>query len=676
EEAVAGSVRIPLGEGVAGRIMAERRPMIVDDLTAVEVANPFLREHLRSLLGVPLLVEQRILGVMHVDTIEQRQFTGEERDFLQLVADRVALAIDHARLFEAERSAREAAEVAQDRLQFLSETTASLAASLDYEATLNRLAKLLVPALADWCLITVPDQGVLRTVASAYTDDDLGQAMRELRDDFTVIDMDAPYGVGRVLRTGQPELLSSVTDANLQALAGDDAHHLDILRRLRPQSEIAVPLEAHGYVAGVVTLVSTSPQHHYTAEDLTLAGELARRAALAIENARLYGESQRALTQVAEIAEQIGHQAGQLNTIIEAIPGGVLVCDAAGQITRVNANAAALVGLVPGTIAQPLSARTARVLSSLDGEPLPRAEYPLDLALHGATRLDARYLLRQRLPDGKEHDITVQCSFAPIRDASGAITGAVAVATDISELYRLERQKEEFLSVASHELKTPLTTLKILTQLTHKRLEKLDLLEAGHAQRMERAIWRMERLIGDLLDVTRIDSGKLALHLDECDLVALCREAAAEQMEATERVVTLALPEQPVMVRIDVERIEQVLTNLLSNALKYSPPGSPVALQLTTSGDTVVVAVLDEGGGIPASALPQLFERFYRVPGVQVQSGSGVGMGLGLFITREIIARHGGRIWAESAVGSGSRFAFTLPLGGRRDVGAAGGEAS
>jgi signal transduction histidine kinase len=179
---------------------------------------------------------------------------------------------------------------------------------------------------------------------------------------------------------------------------------------------------------------------------------------------------------------------------------------------------------------------------------------------------------------------------------------------------------------------------------------------------MEHSIIRMERLVNDLLDVSRIESGRLALRLEPLDLVSLCRHVAAEQMAASEREIELELPREPTIVRADADRIDQVLANLLSNALKYSPQECPVTLSVRKEAENAVIAIHDEGSGIPQEALPHLFERFYRVPGVQVQSGSGVGLGLGLYITRELVERHGGQIRAESTPGIGTTFSVTLPL--------------
>ncbi len=236
------------------------------------------------------------------------------------------------------------------------------------------------------------------------------------------------------------------------------------------------------------------------------------------------------------------------------------------------------------------------------------------------------------------------------------------VAERTHQLQKALAAREEFISVASHELRTPLTTVKALAQLLHLRLERAGNTEAEKTTLMVSAIRRMELLIDDLLDSSRIDAGKLILHLESRDLVELCRQVIAEQQVTTMRAITFDAPSVPVVASIDENRISQVITNLLTNAAKYSPPETPIILGLTTREANAILWVSDQGPGISSVALPHLFERFYRVPGVEVQSSSRVGLGLGLYIAREIVARHGGRLEVDSEVGKGSTFTATIPL--------------
>ncbi len=229
------------------------------------------------------------------------------------------------------------------------------------------------------------------------------------------------------------------------------------------------------------------------------------------------------------------------------------------------------------------------------------------------------------------------------------------------ELREASQAKDVFLSIASHELKTPLTTIKALAQMTRRRLEQSGSPDASYLDRMERAIRRMEMLANDLVDVSRIQAGKLTLRMERADLAALARQVAYEQAALSERTALVDVPDTPIAIEMDTERIWQVLTNLLTNALKYSPTETPVAVTLSANGGEAVICVRDQGDGIPPHELEHVFERFYRGQDARIWNGSGVGLGLGLFISRELVERHGGRIWVDSTVGEGSAFYVALP---------------
>lgn len=392
--------------------------------------------------------------------------------------------------------------------------------------------------------------------------------------------------------------------------------------------------------------------------EATFLGEQAIASAhTAMDMARATAEDSRALTVALDAARaDLRRALDETETIIESIPDAVFVYDTSGEIVRVNASGAALLGL---TIEQVKDLFATYTLFFPDGGEAPRDHYLHLDALRGLIRRDQRFTLRKHETD---KGMQLLMSAAPIYSGAGRITGAVVVATDITELHQLERQKDEFLSIASHELRTPLTTLKGLTQLTRRRFQMAGQKEASYMLIMEKAIERMERLIRDFLDISRIEAGNLALRLERCDLNALCKEAVEEQSAASNRTIALEVPKKRLEIEADAERIGQVIINLLSNALKYSAVDRLVALTLTKDGNKAMVKIHDAGVGIPPDALPKLFERYYRVAGIDVQSGSEQGLGLGLFICRNIIERHHGQIGVESALGQGSIFWFALPL--------------
>ena len=238
-------------------------------------------------------------------------------------------------------------------------------------------------------------------------------------------------------------------------------------------------------------------------------------------------------------------------------------------------------------------------------------------------------------------------------------------------LREMNQRMDEFVSVASHELRTPLTTLKLFVDLLNKRSHLLTpqrqsitpFLDPHMFDLMERQVARLERLVGDLLDSSAIQAGRLALRLRPVDLATIVREVCDErQLTSQSHRMQCLIPRQSYPVIADSERISQVLTNFVTNALKYTPEGTEIVVRIQRRGDLARVSVADRGPGIPKAALPHLFDRFYRAPDVGTRSGSRMGVGLGLFISKTIVERHGGRIGVSSALGKGATFWFTLPL--------------
>ncbi len=235
-------------------------------------------------------------------------------------------------------------------------------------------------------------------------------------------------------------------------------------------------------------------------------------------------------------------------------------------------------------------------------------------------------------------------------------------------------QMETFLGIAGHELKNPLMSMQLGLQLVERRIRRLlrreradaidvELLLAPVAQ-AERQGERLERLVNDLVDVARIRGGRLEFRMAQTDLATIVREAVEGQRQANpERTLVLESPgEQLVPVTADAHRLGQVVTNYLTNALKYSPADRPVEVGLQVRDRQAQLWVRDAGPGLPPQEQEQIWERFHRAQGIEVQSGTGVGLGLGLHICRTIIEQHQGQVGVQSAPGQGSTFWFSLPL--------------
>jgi signal transduction histidine kinase len=250
---------------------------------------------------------------------------------------------------------------------------------------------------------------------------------------------------------------------------------------------------------------------------------------------------------------------------------------------------------------------------------------------------------------------------APVYKSAGELLGRIEVYSDVTEVRELERNKDNFLSLVSHELKTPVTSIKGYAQLLRRRASREHPPEQTVMayEIIERQATRMQELIDVLLDLSRLESGRLALQRGEVNLTDLVgRVSAMVQMTSDTHTLALQLPARPVWIQADERRIEQVIVNLLSNAVRYSPGGAAITVTLRVDAGYAEVAVADEGDGIPPDALPHIFEQFYRASG----NAETTGMGIGLYISKGIVEEHGGSIGVESQVGTGSTFTVRLPM--------------
>ncbi|GCE16269.1 hybrid sensor histidine kinase/response regulator [Dictyobacter kobayashii] len=233
-----------------------------------------------------------------------------------------------------------------------------------------------------------------------------------------------------------------------------------------------------------------------------------------------------------------------------------------------------------------------------------------------------------------------------------------------SELVAANATKDKFLDIVSQELKSPLSNLKGMTQLMRHQLERGDATTAVHQGLvdMERSITRTEVLVQDLLDTSLMETNLFVLKRQRYNLVDLCRQLLDEYTSRAVLSLNCELLGDPIEAEVDRDRFSQVLINLLSNARKFSKKGTAITITVQQSGYEVIVSIHDMGIGIPEEELPHIFEQFYRVPGVEIQSGTRTGLGLGLFIARKIVERHGGHIEVQTVLGQGSVFSVVLPV--------------
>jgi signal transduction histidine kinase/CheY-like chemotaxis protein len=418
----------------------------------------------------------------------------------------------------AEEAGRHLAAVERDA-RFLADASAALAGLVDYESTLQKVARLAVPSFADWCIVDMLDEdGSLRRLAVAHVDPAKVELAHELRRRYPP-DPQTSQGPWGVVRTGKPEVVPEITDDRLAASV-TDAGLLRILRGLGLRSYMGVPLSARGQVLGVLTFVAAESGRRYDDADLTVALDLAQRAAVAIENARLY---------------------------------------------------------------------------------------------------------------------------QAVREA--------------------DRRKEEFLALLGHELRNPLAPIR--NALYVLKLPGADAAVVERARgMMERQVEYMVRLVDDLLDVSRIVRGKVDLRPESVEVAAVVARAVETSqplIDAEGHRLTVSLPPEPLWVHGDPVRLAQVVSNLLSNAAKYTERGGQVGLTAAREGGEAVLRVRDTGIGIAPELLPRLFDMFFQAER-RTKDAQG-GLGIGLALVRGLVERHGGSIEAHSdGPGKGSEFVVRLPL--------------
>jgi PAS domain S-box-containing protein len=355
------------------------------------------------------------------------------------------------------------------------------------------------------------------------------------------------------------------------------------------------------------------------------------------------------VTDKVQARHEIESQRALLQTIYEGVPVGIAFYDRDMRVISFNSRWAELSGVKS-------AATKGALLYSISPGALQSAEAHR-LALEGepSKRLDVEYTR-----PGETEPLYLDLYFQPVRDSSGAVMGLLAAVIDMTARHHLEKQKEEFLAIVSHDLRNPVTAIKGYAQMAARTTSHLDDRVRQALTTISRQADRLSRLIGDLLDVSRMQSGPLALERVRLDLREPLRDVAGGLELASEGFrIELSLPDEPLWVRADRTRMEQVVGNLLDNAMRYSGDSRVIELAARHEGSEAVVSVRDHGMGIPAEQQAHIFDQFFRASNVREQVS---GLGLGLFISHGIVSAHGGRMWVESKEGEGSTFLFALPV--------------
>jgi PAS domain S-box-containing protein len=657
-------ISVPLrGDPLEEEMIARRAPVVVPDTASDARLSPALREHfahlgIQSILIAPLVSQGRVIGSISLDAMSApRQFTSDESELCQTIAAQVAVAMTNAQFAEdlearvGERTLALSRE--RERVETLLQITTELSSSLDLDLVLTRALQLVTDAVnAPRASIFLVDLETDRLIYRAA----LGRS-KPLPPGGEPAPFKRTEGlVGWVIKHRQAVVIGNLeTDPRWKQLPGHGSRH---------KSALAVPLMANEDALGAMILLSPYV-NAFDDDQLRLVAAAANQVGAAINNAELY-------RLIRDQAERLGGmlrgqqvEATKSRAILEGIADGVLVADDEGQVILFNAACERVLGLSrDDALGRPVTEFVG--LYGAAGRSLIQA---IDRWSADPTTYRPGEFIAQRLELEDKRVILVH--LAPVT-TSDEYLGSVSVIRDITREVEVDRLKSEFVTNVSHELRTPMTSIKgyadILLMgaagpLTSEQSKFLEVIK-NNAD-------RLSTLVNDLLDISRIESGRVELvmrPLDLGEIFGLVADTLRGRMDEADKKLTVAtdVPADLPPVWGDRERVTQVVMNLADNAFNYTHAGGRITLRARRdeARPEVRVEVADTGIGVAPEDQPRLFDRFYRGEDALVLATAGTG--LGLPIARQLMEMHGGRLWlAHSEAGQGSTFALTLPLAER-----------
>jgi signal transduction histidine kinase/nitrate/nitrite-specific signal transduction histidine kinase len=617
--------RRPLREGLTSLVVRERKALLIRNLEVERdgLPEPSLwgtMEAPQSWLGAPMLIEERVVGVISVQSYRPYAYDEEDRLLLSTIAEQVAVAVDNARLFEQERQQRDLAEA-------LANAGAAVSGTLDLDQVIDRILEQVERVVGgDSFNVMLLDEGDARVVRRrGYT---AGRA-RGRSPGFAMPIAEYPL-LRRMAETGEAVVVFDTSA---------DPDWIPLKNRKWLRSYVGAPVRLGEETVGFVNVNGTQPGQ-FTDDHARRLQAFADHIATAIGNARMYGQLENHAEELEERVEErtaeVRAQSAWLAAVLGATDAGLIATDTSGKIYLCNPVAHRWIkeALAPEDAAR---LRTMVQHLAAGAEERPRAV----LELAGL-------------------DLELRASPVGEVEAGGA---AVVSIHDVSHLKELDRVKSRFVSNVSHELRTPITTIKLYAHLMGQNPDRWQ----QYVDVLVTEADRQARLVEDILQVSRLDAGKLGLNPQSTPLRELTEIAVeGHRLLAESRGVSLHHePADPApLAVVDQQRVVQVLSNLVANAVHYTPEGGQIVVSTGTceaEGKTWATAtVADTGIGIPEDELPHLFERFFR--GERVRQMQVPGTGLGLAIVKEIVALHGGRVTVESQVGEGSTFTVWLPV--------------
>jgi signal transduction histidine kinase len=612
-----------------------------------------------SFLGVPLSIGIEAVGVLAVgDDLAARSFGVNDQRVLTTVAGQLAVAVQNASLFSEMRrfnmeleqrvqARTEEVRAERDRLNVLYNITSELSATLDMDRVLERALELLAKAIGG-------DQGMIMLIDHQQ---DRLYKRAELGGDVST---PGPEGGLRVT-----EGLAGWVIQNRQSVVVDDVQRdprwLSVTEKHRvPRATLAVLLETSDEVLGVLLLYSTQVGV-FNADHLRLVEAAANQLATSINNAELYLFIREQAERLGDMVREQQVEASKSNAILEGVADGVLFANQLGEIIVFNRASERILGMSRNDLLH----RPISNLSGLYGGGGKRWADTIQLWMEDPSQLSAGDYLSEVLDVGEK---VIQVTLAPVR-MGDQFLGTVSVFRDITREVEVDRMKTEFISNVSHELRTPMTSIKGYADL-------LVMGAAGEVSERQQEFLgtiksnadRLSNLVNDLLNISRIDSGRVEMNIQQTSLPRIARMVLTNldgriknEGHKDLTVVDEIDPDLP-ETYADSDKLTQVLTNLLDNAYQYTPDGGKITMSVQMDDEkSFLISVADTGIGIPKKYQGRVFDRFFRNDDHTLVIET-PGTGLGLALVKELVEMHNGHIWLESREGEGTTFFVQLPL--------------
>lgn len=449
------------------------------------------------------------------------------------------------------------------------------------------------------------------------------------------------------------EVISSMRSSHTRRVYAS-GHEREFMDRAKVASLLACPLISMGESIGVLIALFTNETACPTHDDICLTEIAAEKCVIAIERDRASRENARVLAAEHAAHARALEYSRQLTALLESLSDGVMIIDGQGGVKLINAVALRHLGRTSGSILSIGQALSSMTIYKLDGSRIDADSAAAIAFLKGQGTEAVDIILES--DSGRRY---IKATSGAVFDDDGKLNSIIIVAHDWSDFHQMKQAQQDVIRIVSHDLRTPLTQIMARAQLVEIVADKPDAVRKG-ASAVVRASIRMNKMISDITDSARIDLRRVIVNPIPIDLTRIIPDIIEGVLaeEVISRVQVRCGPDFP-LVMADPVRLERIVSNIVTNALKYSRADSPVFVDVKADGNMAVISVTDRGEGISPEELPYVFERYYRSSRV---SGSVDGLGIGLYICRAFVQAMGGKMWAESTLGQGSVFSFTLPL--------------